>query len=157
MGNLTCLTKSEEHTVHRWERSALRGPDGLQHVLQSPKWTVWSMCNNWNRSLSGRVHNGLRSYISRYEARTDLVVFDRGSVTAQRYVEEVLQDHGIPFSPFIGENFRLMHDNARCYTGRFVVQYFVKDRSEQKNRAHSGQPAKTCPSKNTSPYDFRRA
>lgn len=44
-----------------------------------------------------------------YKARTDLGVLDRGSVNAQRYVEEVVQDHFVTFAPFIGKNFRLMH------------------------------------------------
>ncbi|CAH2090861.1 unnamed protein product [Euphydryas editha] len=58
-----------------------------------------------------------------YEARNDLVIFYRGSVNVQRYVEEVLQDHVITFAPFIGENFRFMHDNARCHVARSVTEY----------------------------------
>lgn len=44
-----------------------------------------------------------------YEARTNFVVFDRRSVNVQRCVEEVLEDHVIPFVPFISDNFRLIH------------------------------------------------
>jgi hypothetical protein len=56
-----------------------------------------------------------------YEARTDLVVFDRGSVNAQRYVDEVLQERVIPFEPFIGDYFRL-----RCHTARLVTEYLYE-------------------------------
>lgn len=41
-----------------------------------------------------------------YEARTDLIMFDRGSVTAQRYVEDIFKT--TPFPPIIGENLRFM-------------------------------------------------
>lgn len=41
-----------------------------------------------------------------YKARIDLVVFDKGSVTTQQYVNEVLQNHVISFAIFLGENFR---------------------------------------------------
>lgn len=58
-----------------------------------------------------------------YDARTDLVGFDRGSVIAHRDQEEGLQDHVVTFAPFIRENFQLMHVNARSYGARTVTQY----------------------------------
>lgn len=59
-----------------------------------------------------------------YEARTVPVVIVRGSLTAARYVEEIFEEHVLPFAPFIGENFLLMHDNARVHVARIVTQYF---------------------------------
>lgn len=60
-----------------------------------------------------------------YEARTDLVMFDRGSVNAARYVVKVWQDHwqNFPFGPFIGKIFLLMHDNACAHTAQLTTQY----------------------------------
>lgn len=56
-------------------------------------------------------------------ARTDLVVIDGGSLTAHRYITDVLEPHVMPFAPFIGENFIFMHDNARPHTARIVKDY----------------------------------
>lgn len=58
-----------------------------------------------------------------YNARTDLVEFDRCSVIAYRDLEEGLQDHIVTFTPFIGENFQSLHDNTRCHVARIVIQY----------------------------------
>lgn len=56
-------------------------------------------------------------------ARTDLVVIDGGSLTAHRYITDVLEPHVMPIAPFIGENFIFMHDNARPHTARIVKDY----------------------------------
>ena len=57
------------------------------------------------------------------EARTELVVVDRGTMNADRYVANILQEHVVPFAPFIGDNFILMHDNARPHIARVVQTY----------------------------------
>ncbi|CAH1115762.1 unnamed protein product [Psylliodes chrysocephalus] len=49
------------------------------------------------------------------EGRTELYMVPRGSVTADRYINEILQDYVVPCVPFIGDNFILMHDNVRPY------------------------------------------
>lgn len=56
-------------------------------------------------------------------ARTDLVVFDRGSLTADRYILEVLEENVVPFAPFIGDGFVLMQDNARPHTALRTREY----------------------------------
>lgn len=56
-------------------------------------------------------------------ARTELVVIEGGSLTAQRYVTDILEPHVMPFAPFIEENFILMHDNARPHTVIIVREY----------------------------------
>lgn len=46
---------------------------------------------------------------------TELVVVDN-RLTATRYIEEILQEHVLVYSGYIGhEQFILMHDNARSY------------------------------------------
>jgi len=52
-------------------------------------------------------------------ARTELVVVN-GALNADGYIRDVLQGHVVPFAPHIGENFLLMHDNARHHKARFV-------------------------------------
>lgn len=56
-------------------------------------------------------------------ARTELVLIENGSLTAHRYVTEVLEPHVMPFAPFIGQNFIFMHDNARPHTASIVNSY----------------------------------
>lgn len=56
-------------------------------------------------------------------ARTDLVLIENGSLTAQQYVTEILEPYVMPFAPFIGPHFVFMHDNARPHTARIVSTY----------------------------------
>lgn len=58
-----------------------------------------------------------------YDARTELVFIERGGLTAARYVEEILQPHVTTFRLSIGEDFILMHDNARPHVARCVKDY----------------------------------
>lgn len=56
-------------------------------------------------------------------ARTDLVFITRGALSASRYITEILEDHVVPYMGYIGDNFQLMHDNARPHVARIVTQY----------------------------------
>lgn len=56
-------------------------------------------------------------------ARTELVFIENGSLTALRYISEILEPHVMPFAPFIGDDFVFMHDNARPHTARVVRDY----------------------------------
>lgn len=55
-------------------------------------------------------------------ARTELVVVN-GALNADGYIRDVLQQHVVPFAPHIGENFLLMHDNARPHVARCVSDF----------------------------------
>nr|CAH7748805.1 unnamed protein product [Callosobruchus chinensis] len=57
------------------------------------------------------------------EARTELYIIPRGSLTAVRYINEILQNFVVPYVDFIGINFILMHDNVRTHTTRITQQY----------------------------------
>nr|CAH7751644.1 unnamed protein product [Callosobruchus chinensis] len=57
------------------------------------------------------------------ETRTELYIFPGGSLTALRYIDEILQDFVVPYVDFIGNNFILLHDNARPHSARITQQY----------------------------------
>lgn len=64
------------------------------------------------------------------ERKTELVFIVGANIrrqtrglTSQRYIEEVLQEHVVPFGRLIGSNFLFMHDNARPHTAAIVRQY----------------------------------
>ena len=48
-----------------------------------------------------------------------------GDLTSDRYIEDILLDQVVPYQGFIGDDFILMHDNARCHTAR-ATRDFLK-------------------------------
>ena len=58
--------------------------------------------------------------------KMDLHVIDNGTLTAERYVNEILDVHVRPYAGAIGPDFILMDDNARahkaCITNRYLEQ-----------------------------------
>ncbi len=61
------------------------------------------------------------------DGRTDLVVIDGGALTALRYRDEVLEPVVGPFAGALGQDFVLMHDNARPHTARVVQAYLEQE------------------------------
>lgn len=57
------------------------------------------------------------------ESRTELVLIENGTLTARRYVEEILNEYVGPFMANMGENPVFMHDNARPHTAAIVTDY----------------------------------
>ncbi|KAJ4426246.1 hypothetical protein ANN_27058 [Periplaneta americana] len=57
------------------------------------------------------------------DARTELVFVENGRLTADRYINECLADHVVPFGQFVGDKFVLMHDNARPHIAHAVGDY----------------------------------
>ena len=55
--------------------------------------------------------------------KTDLYVIDNGTLTALRYVNEILDVHIRPYAGAVGENFILMDDNARAHRAHITNQY----------------------------------
>lgn len=105
-------------------RFCLRSPDGRERVWRR-RGERFAPCTFSPRvSFQGgsvMVWGGIS-----YEARTELVFVDGGSLTAARYIEEVLLEHVVPYAPIIGEEFLLMHDNARPHAAR-IVNEFLND------------------------------
>ena len=61
------------------------------------------------------------------QGKTDLHVIDNGTLTALRYVNEILDVYVRPYAGAVGENFILMDDNARAHRARITDQYLEQD------------------------------
>jgi len=61
------------------------------------------------------------------EGCTDLYVLRRGTLNAQRYRDEILDRFVRPYAGAIGDNFILMHDNARPHTARLTTAYLEQE------------------------------
>ena len=57
------------------------------------------------------------------QGKTDLHVIDNGTLTAERYVNEILDVHVRPYAGAIGPDFILMDDNARVHRARITKRY----------------------------------
>jgi hypothetical protein len=58
-----------------------------------------------------------------FYGRTELIFIEHGTLTADRYIGQCLETHVVPYAPFVGGNFLLMHDNGRPHTARIVTNY----------------------------------
>jgi hypothetical protein len=58
-----------------------------------------------------------------FYGRTELIFIEHETLTADRYIGQCLETHVVPYAPFVGGNFLLMHDNARPHTARIVTNY----------------------------------
>lgn len=99
-----CL-KSDDGRVKVWRRSGER----------------YAQCNIIGKEAYGGGSVMVWGGIS-MGARTELQVIENGSLTAVRYVTEILEQVVVPFAPFIGDGFVFMHDNARPHTAAVVVE-----------------------------------
>ena len=57
------------------------------------------------------------------QGKMDLHVIDNGTLTALRYVNEILDVYIRPYAGAVGENFILMDDNSRAHRARITDQY----------------------------------
>lgn len=102
-------------------RFCLRSPDGRGRVWRRSGERYAECTFSPRVSFQGgsvMVWAGISS-----QARTELYIVPRGSLTADRYINEILQDYVVPYAPFIGENFTLMQDNARPHAAHIVREY----------------------------------
>lgn len=116
-------------TVEQWSdvlwsdetRVSLRDPDGRQRVFRRPN-ERFAPCTQVGTIAYGGGSIMVWGGVS-YEAKTDLVFFQNRRLDADLYITDVLEDHVVPFAPFIGAGFKLMQDNARPHVARVVSQY----------------------------------
>ena len=57
------------------------------------------------------------------QGKTDFHIIDNGTLTALRYVNDILDVYVRPYAGAVGENFILMDDNARGHRARVTDQY----------------------------------
>lgn len=105
-------------------RFCLRSPDGRQRVWRRGG-ERFAQCNIVPKLSHGGGSVMVWGGIS-IEARTELVIVDRGALTADRYIRDILEPQVIPFAPQVGNGFMLMHDNARPHVAR-IVNYYLDE------------------------------
>lgn len=116
-------------TVDDWKRVlftdetrvSLKSPDGRDRVWRRPG-ERFSECAISQKEPFGGGSKMFWGGIC-FEARTELVPIRARSMNAEFYLENIIQDHVMPFAPFIGDTFLLMHDNARPHIARTVSDY----------------------------------
>ena len=57
------------------------------------------------------------------QGKTDLHISNNGTLTAERYIYEILDVHVRPYASAIGLDFILMDDNARAHRARITNLY----------------------------------
>lgn len=102
-------------------RICLQSDDKRVHVLRRPG-ERYAQCNMVGTMLFGggsiMVWGGIC-----LGGRTVLHVVEGGSLNAERYITDILEPIVIPFRPFIGDGFILMHDNARPHVAATVSNF----------------------------------
>lgn len=102
-------------------RFCLNGSDGRRRVWRRPGERYAQVCIDERLPFGGgsvMVWAGISA-----EARTELVFIENGSLTAHRYITQVLEDHAVPFMITMGERGIFMQDNARPHVARVVGEY----------------------------------
>ena len=82
------------------------------------------------------------------QGKTSLHVIDNGTLTALRYVNEILDVYVRPYAGPVGENFILMDDNARAdrahITDQYLEQATIVRIGPKSNRACLGYVTDSC-------------
>ncbi|GFV10573.1 transposable element Tcb2 transposase [Trichonephila clavipes] len=65
--------------------------------------------------------------------RTDLHFLDTGSVTAQRYRDEVLEPYVLLFRGTVGPNFLFLDDNAPCHQAVLIDDFLETENIQRKS------------------------
>lgn len=102
-------------------RVCLRSPDGRERVYRRRNERFAECTISERVSYQGGSVMVWASISS--EARTELLFVENGALNAHRYVQDILQEAVVPYAPFIGDEFILMHDGARPHAANVVNQY----------------------------------
>ncbi|GFW54390.1 transposable element Tcb2 transposase [Trichonephila clavipes] len=108
-------------TTDQWNRVLFKNESRFSTRSYSQRVLIW-------REIGTRFYPSNIKEIHRYgdpgvlvwgdimlNGQTELHIFDRGSVTGDRYCEEILLPHGRMFRGAIGPDFIFMDDNARSH------------------------------------------
>lgn len=106
-------------------RMCLHGSDRRSRVYRRPGERFTQCCFAETVSFGGGS-TMMWAGIS-LEGKTELVFVPGGGrgggLTADLYIRDILQDHVVPYAGFVGADFILMHDNARCHTAHITQQF----------------------------------
>ncbi|KAJ4446507.1 hypothetical protein ANN_13203 [Periplaneta americana] len=114
-GQWSCVLFTDE------SRFNLCSPDGREGVWRRRGERFSQCCISENVPYGGggvMVWAGVCT-----DARTEMFFVENGRLAADRYINECLADHVVPFGQFVGDNFVLMHDNARPHIAHAVGDY----------------------------------
>lgn len=102
-------------------RFSLFTSDGRRRVYRRPGERYIQACFTERVQYGGgsvHVWAGISS-----EGRTELVSIENGTLTGERYAQEILNEYAGPYLVNMGEGSMLMQDNARPHTARIVQEY----------------------------------
>ncbi|GFV41904.1 transposable element Tc1 transposase [Trichonephila clavipes] len=77
-----------------------------------------------------RSHYGLGGLMIWTGIFIDMHIIWKGNLIAQRYTDEILRLHVIPYATAVGDLFRLMQDDAR-YNTAFIVENLIEAETKQ--------------------------
>ncbi|GFW19041.1 transposable element Tcb2 transposase [Trichonephila clavipes] len=108
----------------------LSGESGISLSSDSRRVTIWrerGTCFE-PRNITERYHFYPRGVMVwegiMMDGRTDLHFFNTGSVTAQRYTDEVLEPYVHLFQSAVGPDFIFMDNNAPCHRVVLIDDFF---------------------------------
>lgn len=106
-------------------RMCLHGSDRRQRVYRRPGERFAQCCISETVAYGGgscMMWAGIS-----IQGKTELVFIPGGGrgggLTSERYINDILRPHVLPYAELVGENFKLMHDNARCHSAATTRQY----------------------------------
>ncbi|XP_050672781.1 transposable element Tc1 transposase [Leptidea sinapis] len=102
-------------------RFSLYTSDGRRSVYRRPGERYLQACISERVQYGGgsvHVWAGIFS-----EGRTELVAIENGTLTGQRYAQEILNEYAGPYLANMRDGSMLMHDNARPHTAHIVQEY----------------------------------
>ncbi|GFY14126.1 transposable element Tcb1 transposase [Trichonephila clavipes] len=105
-------------TTDKWSRVLFTDKSRFSTRSDSQRVLIWREIGTrfYTSNIKERHHYGAPGVLvwgGMLNGRTDLNIFDRRSVTGDRYCEEVLLPHVLLFRGAIGPDFIFMDDNAR--------------------------------------------
>ncbi|GFY12443.1 transposable element Tcb2 transposase [Trichonephila clavipes] len=126
---LNCSLKHQHWSVGKWA-NVMFSDESRFSLSSDSRWvTIWRERGTRfePRNITERHHFPSRGVMVSagimMDDRTDLHFFDTGSVTAQRYRDEVLKTYVRLFRNAVGPDFIFMDDNAPCHRAGLIDDF----------------------------------